>query len=69
MRNDLGVALKYTAGFDEAAALYDRAHATFAARLGPAHPDVDMVLHNIGGLAHARGRPAEGEPAPQPSLR
>jgi tetratricopeptide (TPR) repeat protein len=32
-------------------------------RLGPAHPDVGMVLHNIGGLAHARGRPADGEPA------
>jgi tetratricopeptide (TPR) repeat protein len=62
-RNDLGVVLKYTGGFDEAAFLYEWAHGVFVARLGAAHPDVAMVLHNIGGLAHARGRPAEGEPA------
>src|SRR4051794_35340649 len=59
VRNDLGVVLKYTGGFDEAAALYQTAHAVFVARLGPAHRDVGMVLHNIGGLAHARGRAGE----------
>src|SRR3954454_10162226 len=63
VRNDLGVVLKYTGGYDEAATLYEHAHAAFLAGLGPAHPDVAMVLHNIGGLAHARGRPAEGESA------
>ncbi len=63
LRNDLGVVLKYTGAFDEAAALYTHVHTVFVARLGPVHPDVGMVLHNIGGLAHARGRPADGETA------
>ena len=63
VRNDLGVVLKYTGGFDEAALLYEQARAAFVAALGPAHPDVGMVLHNIGGLAHARGRPRDGESA------
>ncbi len=63
LRNDLGVVLKYTGAFDEAAALYTQVHTVFVARLGPAHPDVGMVLHNIGGLSHARGRPADGETA------
>jgi tetratricopeptide (TPR) repeat protein len=30
--------------------------------LGPEHPEVATVLHNMGGLAHAAGRPADGEP-------
>ena len=63
VRNELGVVLKYTGGFDEAALLYEQARAAFVAALGPAHPDVGMVLHNIGGLAHARGRPRDGESA------
>src|SRR5947199_4780940 len=52
-RNDLGVILKYAGGVEEAASLYDQAHSVYLRRLGPAHPDVGMVLHNIGGLAHA----------------
>jgi tetratricopeptide (TPR) repeat protein len=63
VRNELGVVLKYTGAFDEAASLYERAHGVFVAALGAAHPDVGMVLHNIGGLAHARGRPQDGESA------
>ena len=30
--------------------------------LGPDHPDVAAVYHNLGGLEHARGRYARGEP-------
>ena len=55
--------LKYTGAFHEAAALYERAHAVLALRLGPEHPEIATVLHNMGGLAHAAGRPADGEPA------
>jgi tetratricopeptide (TPR) repeat protein len=64
VRNDLG-----TGGFDEAAALYAQAHQTLAARLGPAHTEVGTVLHNIGGLAHAAGRPADGESAAREAVR
>jgi tetratricopeptide (TPR) repeat protein len=63
VRNDLAVLLKYTGGFDEAAELYAAAYEALGARLGPEHPEVATVLHNIGGLAHAAGRPADGEAA------
>src|SRR4051794_11795494 len=63
LRNELGVVLKYTGGFSEAAELYAQAHAVLVARLGPAHADIAMVLHNIGGLAHVAGRLVDGEPA------
>src|SRR3954470_4751395 len=56
LSNELGVVLKYTGGFAEAAELYAQAHAVLVARLGPAHPDIAMLLHNIGGLAHVAGR-------------
>jgi len=59
--NDLGMFAKYTARFDEGAADYARA-LTIAA--GPAG-DVLLVAdlyHNLGGLEHARGRFAAGEP-------
>src|SRR4051812_33921989 len=62
-RNDLGVLLKYLGGFEEAATLYERARRSLVATLGPEHPEVATVLHNIGGLAHAAGRPADGEAA------
>jgi hypothetical protein len=30
--------------------------------LGAEHPDVATLYHNLGGLEHARGRYARGEP-------
>jgi Tfp pilus assembly protein PilF len=69
VRNDLGVLLRYTGGFEEAAQLYAQAHETLAARLGPSHPHVATVLHNIGGLACAAGRPADGEAAAREAVR
>ena len=59
--NDLAVLLKYTGNFDEAAELYDRSLEVTAARLGNDHPEVATLLHNLGGVAHAAGRPADGE--------
>src|SRR5262245_38864489 len=45
-----------------AARLYRRALAITERALGPDHPDVAPVRHNLGGLAHARGAYARGEP-------
>ena len=59
--NELGVLYKYTARFDEAETLYRR-----ALRILEAHRDdfeTATVWHNLGGLEHARGRPALAEPA------
>jgi tetratricopeptide (TPR) repeat protein len=61
VRNDLGVLFKYTGRFDEAAELYEAALQVQAMRSRARTPGVATVLHNIGGLAHAAGRPAEGE--------
>ena len=61
IRNQLGVVLKYTGAFDEAAELYGQAHGALVRGLGAEHPEVATVLHNIGGLCHAAGRPADGE--------
>ena len=60
-QNDLAVLLKARGGFEEAATLYRRAHATLVAKRGPDHRTVATALHNLGGLAHAAERPAAGE--------
>ena len=59
--NNLAVLLKYTGGFDEAAALYDRALRLALAGEPPDEMTIATLYHNIGGLAHARGTFAEGE--------
>src|SRR5258706_15722612 len=52
---------KYTAQFDEGAALYHRALA-IAERAAPSDPLLLAdVLHNLGGLEHAREHFADGE--------
>ncbi|MEP7270952.1 MAG: tetratricopeptide repeat protein [Acidobacteriota bacterium] len=53
---------KYTGNFDEAERLYQRALVITAGTLGQAHPEVATIYHNLGGLEHARGRDAGGEP-------
>ncbi len=55
LRNDLAVCCKHLARLDEAEALYHQTLATLEARLGPGHPEVAGVWHNLAGLAHARG--------------
>ena len=44
------------AQFATAARLYRRALAVTTRALGPEHPDVATLYHNLGGLEHARGR-------------
>jgi tetratricopeptide (TPR) repeat protein len=59
--NNLGVLYKYTADFESAEALYARALG-IAEALDSNDLTLATLLHNVGGLAHARGRYAEGEP-------
>jgi tetratricopeptide (TPR) repeat protein len=56
--NDLGVCLRFAARFDEAEAAYAEAEACFA-RAG--RPAPATLLHNLAGLACARGEPAVAE--------
>jgi tetratricopeptide (TPR) repeat protein len=60
--NALGVVYKYASDFDGAEAAYRRA-AGAAAGLTDADPLLEAgLLHNLGGLAHARGDAAAGIP-------
>ncbi len=58
--NFVGVAAKFSGHFDTAEAAYARA-LIVAEAAGPG-PLLATVLHNVGGLAHARGRFADGIP-------
>src|SRR5687768_3046902 len=60
--NNLAVVYKYLAEFDRAVELYRRSLDLTQQELGPTHPGVATLFHNLGGLEHARGRYAEGEP-------
>ncbi|MFJ4428812.1 tetratricopeptide repeat protein [Streptomyces bobili] len=60
--NEWGVLGKYTGDFDRSLGLYDRALSIFLQQHGESHENVATTYHNIGGLYHAMGRPAEGEP-------
>ena len=57
--NSLAVLFKYNGRFDDAAALYARA--LWAAEAGANDESLATLLHNIGGLEHARGNYAAGE--------
>src|SRR5947208_50712 len=52
---------KYDGSFDEGEAAYRRALAILDRVLGPESLDSAAILHNLGGLAHARGDYAAGE--------
>jgi tetratricopeptide (TPR) repeat protein len=60
--NALGVVHRYAGRFDEASALYARALTLCEATVGAGHPDTAGMLHNLAGLAHARGAFAQAEP-------
>ena len=60
--NAAGILAKDTGKFDAAADHYARALTGMRATLGEDHPDLASLFHNLAGLAHARGRHAEGEP-------
>jgi tetratricopeptide (TPR) repeat protein len=60
--NRVGVACKFAGRFDEAEAAYARA-LPVAEAVADDEPDLlAALLHNLGGLAHSRRRPAEAEP-------
>src|SRR5439155_25419661 len=59
--NALGMLYKYAGRFDEAAALYDRALGLAERIHGSEHVSLASLLHNVGGLEHARGEYAKGE--------
>lgn len=61
-RNGLAIVCKYTSRFAEAGRLYRRVLADLTRVHGPTHPSIATVLHNLGGLEHARGRPARALP-------
>jgi tetratricopeptide (TPR) repeat protein len=65
--NSLAVLYKYSGRFDDAAALYQRALQS-AERAGAGDEAIATLLHNIGGLEHARGAFASGEPAARRSV-
>src|SRR5262249_34625146 len=58
--NNLAVLYKYTGRFDEAGRLYLRAMSLLERLLGPEHPEIATLYHNLGGLEHARGHFADG---------
>src|SRR5262249_43743627 len=60
--NARAVLFKYQGRFSEAARLYRRALNLLTAAHGRDHPDLATIYHNLGGLEHARGRHAKGEP-------
>jgi tetratricopeptide (TPR) repeat protein len=60
--NGLAIVYKYLARYADASRLYkDALRRTERAR-GPRHPALASILHNLGGLEHARGRFARAEP-------
>ncbi len=66
--NALGMYLKYVGRFEEAQPLYDMALQIITQRLGSDHPDAAAILHNLAGLAHARGDYNAAEPLARRSL-
>src|SRR5207249_756098 len=59
---DLAVLYKYTGQFRVASRLYRRALALMEQHFGPDHLELATLYHNLGGLEHAQGRHARGEP-------
>jgi tetratricopeptide (TPR) repeat protein len=66
--NALGILYKYAGRFDEADAAYRRAMAAVDGAGGADPLTRACLLHNLGGLAHSRGRPQEGIPAAEAGL-
>ena len=60
--NALGMLFKYIGRHAEAARLYHEALDLLEAQLGAHDVRLAPILHNIGGLEHARARYAAGEP-------
>ncbi|MER7281650.1 tetratricopeptide repeat protein [Dactylosporangium sp. NPDC000244] len=63
IRGELGVLHKLTGRLGEAKTWYRRALRGLRARRRPDLDRFATLLHNLGGVAHAQGRHATGEPA------
>jgi tetratricopeptide (TPR) repeat protein len=59
--NRVGVAAKFAGRYDEAAAAYERVRLVAEAMLGSDPDMMATLLHNLGGLAHARCQFDEAE--------
>lgn len=57
--NNLGIELKARAHFDEASALYEEALQIRTVKLGAAHSETIVIMHNLAELLLAQGRDAE----------
>lgn len=66
--NELGVLHKLQGRFDEAEAVYRQAFELLEASGDADGDDAATLLHNLGGLAHARGDFATGEPLARRSV-
>ena len=60
--NALGLMYKDQARYDEARALYGRALSLLESETEPDQDDIATLYHNLGGIEHARGDYAAGEP-------
>jgi len=60
--NALGLMYKDQARYDEARALYGRALSLLESEAGPNQDDIATIYHNLGGIEHASGDYAAGEP-------
>ena len=67
--NNLAVCYKYMARYLDAGPLYQRALSITERALGPDHPDVAIIYHNLGGLEHAARNWSRGEPFARKSVR
>ncbi|MEV7676605.1 tetratricopeptide repeat protein [Streptomyces sp. NPDC088752] len=59
--NELGILFRYAGRFNHAAAFYNRARTLLRQAGAPEGAAMASVLHNLGGLAHARGDFAAAE--------
>ena len=59
--NAAGILAKDTHRYDDAGDHYAQALAGMREVLGPDHPDLASLFHNLAGLAHACGQHADGE--------
>lgn len=60
--NELGLVCKDLARYDEARAMYQRALRLLLEAPGSHPGDIATLQHNLGGIEHARGDSAAGEP-------
>ncbi len=66
--NTLGLLYKELARYDEARVLYRRALSLLTSLPDPSSDDIATLYHNLGGIEHAAGDHAAGEPLARQGL-